>query len=120
MADMSMTLQPGGMSNSGASRVVLVNSTTSVVVVKFPCSDMMVVVCLSGWPIAALPPPFITMRSLQLARPPIPPQVMERYDSSAQENPAERSAYQPSVSIFMFDLLQASGLDSMIREVLMW
>ena len=48
IADMSVTLQPGGMSNSGASKVVLVTSSTSVVVVKVPWSDVMVVVCLSG------------------------------------------------------------------------
>src|SRR5450759_2193017 len=48
IADMSMTLQPGGMSNSGASRFVLVSSTTSVVVVNVPWSDVMVMVCLSG------------------------------------------------------------------------
>src|SRR5664279_2591907 len=48
MADTSMTLQPGGMSNSGASKFVLVSSTTSVVVVNVPWSDAMVVVSLSG------------------------------------------------------------------------
>src|SRR5208283_1374876 len=60
------------------------------------------------------------MRSLQPVRPPMPPQAKARYESSAQENPAERSAYQPSVSISMWDWLQASGLDSMIMDVLMW
>src|ERR1035437_8160341 len=46
--DMSVTLQPGGMSNSGASRLVLVSSTTSVVVVNVPWPDVIVMVCLSG------------------------------------------------------------------------
>src|SRR5580658_5610643 len=48
VADTSWTLHPGGASNMGASRFVLVSSTTSVVVVKLPCPVSMLIVCLSG------------------------------------------------------------------------
>src|SRR5580693_5483196 len=57
------------------------------------------------------------MRSVQPRLPPIPPQANDRYDSSPQEKLA-RSAYQPSISIFMCDWLQASGVDSIIIMLL--
>src|SRR5579884_1150738 len=117
----SIDLHPCGASNSGGSSVADVSSTTSVDVVNVPCSLVIVMVCFSGNPGAAPPPlPFITTRSRHdgwLGRP-IPPHAIARTPSSPQENAVDKSAYHPSVSIFICDWLQASGLDSTVIEVL--
>src|SRR3974377_285385 len=60
------------------------------------------------------------MRSVHPRTAPPPPHAMARYDSSPQENHGDRSAYQPSISIFMFDLLQASGLDAIVIVDFTW